>query len=247
MSKHFERSQNRTGMTASEAVKAGFIEIYDNTVGKAGKQKLATLTHTAMLQARGEETTDSETMKESACPPMEGANSICGPGDGCDVRNLVVIKVMNAKHLPSEMFDTIDPYVVYWAETTENQANTKSFSDQENPMWNQGCPFAYSETLNFDGEVWDADVVSNDKVACFGSGGTIDFSEEKIAEYDGNGDGEIGVKIYLYDCSSGEQMDGDGGTSYVNFNFKFLKAPGYSLVKNERVRELEQLEEEEEE
>lgn len=235
-------------MTASEAVKAGFIKIYDNKVGKAAKLQLAKETRMAMLQAGGKEKTDSETGKEEECPPMQGSNSICGPGDGCDVRNLVIIKVMNGVSLPNQFMDKIDPYVVYWAETEENKANTKSFNDNDNPMWNQGCPFAYSETLNFDGEVWDADTMSNDKVGCFGSAGTIDFSEEKVAEYDENGDGEILVTIYLYDCDGGDQLEGkDDETSYVNFAFKFLKAPGYSLVKNERVREIEQMEEEEEE
>merc|ERR1740121_611756 len=71
-------------MTASEALAAGLIKVRDNTV----EEKLAP--PSALVQTKRAEA------KSPYCPPMEGENSICNPGDGCDVRNLVIITCKHA-------------------------------------------------------------------------------------------------------------------------------------------------------
>jgi len=201
-------------MLASEALAAGLLSLEPEDEGaKAGV--FAQVADGA-----------NATGKTAKCPDVK----ICAQEGACDVRNLAVITCVEAKNLPSQFMDKVDPYVKFWVDgDKDNKARTTSFNDNEDPIYQWGCPFAYDGALNFDGAVWDDDFGRDELVGDFASSGGVKIDAAFMKEADTNGDGKFGFKVYLF--KNGEKVKNkDDKKSTVTFMFEILKDPSYKLT-----------------
>merc|ERR1711879_1000299 len=138
-----------------------------------GPRTAASIDPAAFVQIQEQTNTSSSLGKKTAfCPKMRGKNALCTE-EPCDPRNLVFITCLSAEKLPSQMLDKVDPYVWFWVDNKQNVASTPEFKNNENPHFAWGCPFAYDGALNFDGEVWDSDILRDDSVGEIASSGGI--------------------------------------------------------------------------
>jgi len=214
-------------MTASEAVSKGLIKAWDAPPRTAGSLDLA-----AFVQMQEHSNASSSVGKKTAfCPRLQGKNALCTEKP-CDPRNLVFITCLSAEKLPSQTFDKVDPYVWFWVDNKKNVGSTPEFQNNENPHFAWGCPFAYDGALNFDGEVWDSDILRDDSVGEIASSGGVKIDEKFLNEFDKDGYGRFDLGLYIY--KNGKKVKNKrrgekGGESIVRFRFELIKSPGYEL------------------
>jgi len=211
------------GMTASEAVAKGLIVASDSPPKTAIPHEPA-----AFAEIQANVYSNSTTSKKTSfCPTMTGKNGICN-GSPCDVRNLVYITALKAENLPSQFLDKVDPYMWFWVDNKKNVASTPEYKNNENPIFDWACPFAYDGDLNFDGEVWDSDITADDLVGEVASGGGIKIDEHFLQDHDKDGDGRFELGLFIY--KNGNKVSNKrSGDSMVRFRFELLKAPGYEI------------------
>merc|ERR1712048_293740 len=209
--------------TASEAVAKGLIEASD-----APPRTWAPHEPAAFAEIQAHADSNSTTRKKTSfCPTMTGKNGICN-GSPCDVRNLVYITALKAENLPSQFLDKIDPYMWFWVDNKKNVASTPEYTNNENPVFDWSCPFAYDGDLNFDGEVWDSDITADDLVGEVASSGGIKIDDKFLQEFDKDGDGRFELGLFIY--KNGKKVKNKkSGDSIVRFRFELIKAPGYEL------------------
>merc|ERR1711933_644107 len=93
-------------------------------------------------------------------------------------------------------------------------------------------PFAYDGALNFDGEVWDSDILRDDSVGEIASSGGVKIDEKFLNKFDKDGDGRFDLGLYIYKNGKkvkNKRMGDKGGESIVRFRFELIKSPGYEL------------------
>jgi len=221
-----EREAVGRRMSASEALAAGLISIdHGDAAGPGALAQVAAGAGQAADDDAGANDT-AGTAKSAYCPEVK----LCQQEGSCDVRNLAVITCVEAKNLPSQFMDKVDPYVKFWVEDKDNRASTTSFNNNEDPIYHWGCPFAYDGALNFDGAVYDDDFGTDQKVGDIASTGGMRIDAAFMQKADRYGNGHFTIDVPLF--NNGRVVENKKGEkSTVKFKFEILRDPSqYKLV-----------------
>jgi hypothetical protein len=212
-------------MTASEAVSLGLMEAWDAPPQSSNIAAFFQMQeHANASQSLGKKT--------EKCPDLRGKNALC-VDKPCDPRSLAFITCLSAENLPSQFLDKVDPYVWFWVDNKKNLAATPEYANNDNPQYSWGCPFAFDNNLNLDGEVWDSDIGRDDLVGEIASSGGVQIDDAFLKKYDKDGDGRFQLGLHIYKNGKKMKKSRKGPSSIVKFEIELLKMKGYKLTRDE--------------